>query len=123
MAALSVGAERDRGLALPGRLHELRGRIGGRGDSVTDVFRRLAFMVCCSAWAAVVALVWLHLGWIVGASAIVGGNLLAFLVAADYDFTPDRPAVETTGPEAPRGLGHRELSRRARAARGADDDD
>lgn len=94
-----------------------------------DIFSRLAFMVACSAWAAAVALVWLHLGWIVGASALAGGTVFAFLIAADYERSPSRPAEEPPGlsgglspEERPRGLGHREIARRARAARGDDEE-
>lgn len=117
VAALPVGAERGAGLALPRRLPGLRRTPGGR--LTADVFRRLALVAGCSGWATAVALVWVHVGWAAGLAAAVLGPAGAFALSLERgeEMEPGPPAEE------PAGLSHREIARRARAARGSDDDE
>lgn len=58
-----------------------------------DVFRRLALVAGCSAWATAVALVWVHVGWAAGLAAAVLGPAGAFVLSLE-------PAPE---PETDRG--------------------
>lgn len=84
-----------------------------------DVFRRLALVAGCSAWAVAIALVWIHLGWVAGVAALVAGPVGAFALSLE----PSGDAEQMAAPEErPEGLGHREIARKARAARGGDED-
>lgn len=80
-----------------------------------DVFRRLALIFGCSAWAVGVALVWIHVDWFAAVAALIAGPAGAILLSLE-------PAAEPEAPGEPAGLGHRAIARRARAAQGGDDD-
>jgi len=84
-----------------------------------DVFRRLALVAGCSAWAVAVALVWRYVGWPAAVSAIVVGPLGALLLSLELSQPPQdkSPSLDA----ARQGLSSREISRRAQAAGGADD--
>lgn len=86
------------------------------GSVIVPVFR-LALLFGCSAWAVAIALVWLQLGWVAGLAAAVAGPVGGIALTLE-------PAPEGEPQErAPRaGLGWREITGRARAARGGDDD-
>lgn len=83
-----------------------------------DVFRRLALVAGCTAWSVAIALVWVHVGWAAGVFALIAGPAGAYLLSLEA--AP--PATSVEKPEDPRGLSHREIARRARAARAGDDD-
>lgn len=84
-----------------------------------DVFRRLALVAGCSAWATAIALVWLHVHWLAGLAAALLGPAGAFALSLERG---DDAAEPDSAGEPKAGLGHREIARKARAARGGDED-
>ena len=84
-----------------------------------EVFRRLALIVACSAWVVALALVWTWLGWPIAVAAFFGGPAIALVLSMELaPETPVSPSLEA----GRQGLGHREIGRRARAAREDDDE-
>lgn len=86
-----------------------------------DVFRRLALVAGCSAWAVAIALVWIHVHWVAALAALVAGPAGAFALTLESAADP-KPTSAVAVEEPPRGLGHREIARRARDARGDDEE-
>jgi hypothetical protein len=81
-----------------------------------DAFRRLALIAAATVYVIALGLVWVHVDWLVAALAAILGPLLAAVLAEDWERRFHRPAEPE--PEPRRGMGHREISRRARQAAG-----